>query len=99
MDDDEDESTEQESDDTSSGEESTDPKDDSSASKEEGDSTVKVPEEFQKRATELVQSCATLPCLDFLQSEVSDMRHKLMSSQKKSGMNTDSFSSADMPEL
>lgn len=58
---------------------------------------VKVPEAFQKEATSLVESCATMPCLEFLQSLVSDMRSKLMSSHKKAHLNTDNFTTDDMP--
>lgn len=59
---------------------------------------AKVPESFQKEAMALVQSCPTMACLDFLSSEVNEMRTKMMFSEKKSGLNTDSFSSAEMPE-
>lgn len=62
------------------------------------ESGVKVPEEFQKEAMALVSSCKTMACLDFLSSEVSEMRSKMMSTEKKSGLNKNSFSSADMPE-
>lgn len=67
-----------------------------SSDKSKGD--VKVPEDFQRRAIALVQSCETLPCLDFLSSEVSDARHKLMSSQKKSGLEKNMFSTEGMPD-
>lgn len=60
--------------------------------------SVKVPEEFQKEAMALVSSCKTMACLDFLSSEVSEMRSKMMSTEKKSGLNKNSFSSVDMPE-
>lgn len=58
---------------------------------------VKVPEQFQKEAMALVQSCSSIACLDFLQSEVSEMRSKMMSTEKKSGLNKNSFSDVDMP--
>lgn len=58
---------------------------------------VKVPEAFQKEAMALVSSCTSLACLDYLSSEVSEMRQKLMSSQKKSGMATDDFNTDGMP--
>lgn len=64
-------------------------------SEEGGD--VKVPEEFQKEAMALVESCKTVACLDFLSNEVQEMRSKLMSSQKKNKLNTDDFSSENMP--
>lgn len=67
--------------------------------KGEGDenSNVKVPEEFQKEAMALVQSCQTVACLDFLSNEIQEMRQKLMSSQKKNHLNTDDFSTEGMP--
>lgn len=67
------------------------------ASSKENDSNIKVPEEFQKEAMALVQSCRTVACLDFLQNEVSEMRQKLMSSQKKNKLNTADFDSEGMP--
>lgn len=78
--------------------ESSDSKSESSDMDETKGVQAKVPEEFQKKAIALVQSCVTLPCLDFLQSEISDARHKLMSSQKKAGLETNSFSEEGMPE-
>lgn len=60
--------------------------------------SVKVPEAFQKEATALVEGCATMPCLEFLSSLVSDQRQKLMSSQKKAHLNTANFSMEDMPQ-
>lgn len=66
---------------------------------EEGykNSEVKVPEEFQKEAMALVEGCKTIACLDFLNNEVNEMRQKLMSSQKKAGLNRDDFSAEEMP--
>jgi hypothetical protein len=59
---------------------------------------AKVPEQFQKEVMGIVESCTTIAQLDFMQAEVSEMRQKLMSSQKKAGLNTDNFSTADMPK-
>lgn len=84
-------------DESTSDKESSDSKPESSDMDETKGIQAKVPEEFQKKAIALVQSCATLPCLDFLQSEISDARHKLMSSQKKAGLETNSFSDEGMP--
>ncbi len=62
-----------------------------------GGEGVKVPEGFQKEAAALVSSCSTMACLDYLSSEINDQRKKLMSSQKKSGNNTDDFNTDGMP--
>ena len=59
---------------------------------------AKVPEQFQREVMGIVESCTTIAQLDFMQAEVSEMRQKLMSSQKKAGLNTDNFSTADMPK-
>ena len=59
---------------------------------------AKVPEQFQKEVVGLVESCKTVAQLDFMQAEVSEMRSKLMSSQKKAGLNTDNFSTEEMPK-
>ena len=59
---------------------------------------AKIPEEFQAKVADLLSSC-TLPQLSYLQSEVDDMRSKLMKSQKGAGLNSDSFSDKEMPDL
>jgi hypothetical protein len=59
---------------------------------------AKVPEQFQREVMGIVESCTTIAQLDFMQAEVSEMRQKLMSSQKKAGLNTDNFSTEDMPK-
>ena len=66
---------------------------------QEGDSsgTVKVPESFQKEATELVDGLNTMPELNFLMDLVTEQRKKIESSQKKSKLNTDMFSTEGMP--
>ena len=56
-----------------------------------------VSPEFQKEVTNLIGT-ATLPELEFISSEVSDMMKKLNSSQKKSGLMTDKFSTEGMPQ-
>jgi len=64
--------------------------------KEEGEDNVKISEEFQKEVSELIND-ATIPELDFMSSQISEIRQKLMSSQKKSHLNTANFSTEGMP--
>lgn len=59
--------------------------------------SVKVSEAFQKRATALVDGLNTIPELNFLSDLVMEQRKKIESSQKKSKLNTDSFSTDGMP--
>lgn len=69
-----------------------------SAPKEESqEGSAKVSPEFQEQVASLLGE-ATLPELEFLNAETDDMMKKLQSSQKKSGLMTDKFSSEDMPK-
>lgn len=61
------------------------------------ESPAQVPEQFQQEATALVEQCDNVHCLDFLMNLVTEMRQKLMSSQKSAGLNKDDFSDKDMP--
>ena len=71
------------------------PSDDEMQDSSEESATVSP--EFQKEVTNLIGT-ATLPELEFISSEVSDMMKKLNSSQKKSGLMTDKFSTEGMPQ-
>lgn len=59
--------------------------------------SVKVSEAFQKEATALVDGLNTMAELNFLSDLVMEQRKKLESSQKKSKLNTDMFSTEGMP--
>jgi hypothetical protein len=79
------------------------PETEDNASEESGemedgkDGSVKVSEEFQKKAGELVDGLRTIPELNFLSDLVSEQRTKLMKSEKK--MSKPDFSTENMPEL
>ena len=73
-------------------------KEDEATEKPTSDSGVKVPESFQKECVALLSQCSSEACLDYLSAEVAQMRHKLMSSQKKNHLATDDFSDEGMPE-
>jgi hypothetical protein len=47
------------------------------------DENIKVPEEFQKQCSALIDSCSTVASLDYLQSEISQKRSELMKSTDK----------------
>jgi ribosome-binding factor A len=64
---------------------------------ENSEGSAKVSPEFQEQVTQLIGT-ATLPELEFIDSEVVDMMKKLQSSQKKSGLATDKFSTEGMPQ-
>lgn len=81
----------------SNGSKSKAPESEEEEADEASDSSVKVPETFQEEVSELLNGCTTMSCLDFLQAEVSAQRTKLMSSQKKAGLNKADFSSEEMP--
>ncbi len=66
------------------------------ASKE---SQVKVPESFQAECMKLVNSATTMAQLDYLSSEVNEMRTKISKSQSEVGMDKDSFSDKEMPAI
>lgn len=57
----------------------------------------KVSPEFQKEVENLVGE-ATIPELEYITNKVDDMMKKLNSSQKKSGLMTDKFSTEEMPD-
>lgn len=59
--------------------------------------SVKVPEDFQKKATSLVASCDDLACINFLYDEVNTKRTVLQKANNKE--NTDTFDKEGMPEL
>ena len=69
-----------------------------SGEKLEATGSVKVPESFQKAATALCQQCNTMACVDFLQSEVAELRQKLSKTQTEGGLDSSNFSSEEMPE-
>jgi hypothetical protein len=56
----------------------------------------KVPSDLQSKVTDLLQG-ATLPELDFIIDEATILKKKMMKSQNKSHLSTDSFSTEDMP--
>ncbi len=60
--------------------------------KEEGSGAVKIPEDFQKQVTSLIDSCNDKACLDFIMSEASKKQSEMMKSEDKG------FSAAEMPE-
>ena len=89
--------------DTPDNEEQDEPETEDNASEESAENegekggSVKVSEEFQKKAGELVDGLRTIPELNFLSDLVSEQRTKLMKSQKP--LNKTDFSTKDMPEL
>jgi len=71
--------------------------DDDESQPSEEQQGAKVSPEFQEQVTQLIGT-ATLPELEFIDAEVADMMKKLNSSQKKSGLATDKFSTEEMPQ-
>ena len=63
---------------------------------ENSEGSPKVSDELQQKAEELIES-ATLPELDFIISEATSMKKKMMKSQGKAHLNTPDFSMEDMP--
>ena len=59
---------------------------------------VKVSEEFQEEAGEMVNGLKTIAELNYLMDLVSEQRKKLESSQKKNHLNTPDFSTEGMPQ-
>ena len=64
---------------------------------ESSEGSAKVSDELQERATEIIES-ATLPELDFIISEATSMKKKMMKSQGKAHLNTPDFSMEQMPQ-
>lgn len=62
----------------------------------EGQDLSKVTDEFQSKVEELIDS-ATLPELDFIISEATELKKKMNKSQNKSKLNTEDFSTEEMP--
>jgi hypothetical protein len=62
-----------------------------------GQDLTKVGEEFQQKLEELIGE-ATLPELDFVISEATEMKKKMNKSQNKAGLNLADFSSEGMPQ-
>lgn len=60
--------------------------------------TAKVPESYQEEAQELIDGLKTEAELDFVSSLIDTQRKAIASSQKKSGLATDKFSTEDMPK-
>ena len=72
-------------------------KEDKEGTEEHSEGQVRVPEEFQKEASVLVNKCATLACLSFLSDLCYERRSALEKSQKKNKLSTDDFKSDEMP--
>lgn len=60
--------------------------------------SAKVPEYFELKAQELIDGLKTEAELDFVSSLIDTQRKSITSSQKKSGLSTDKFSTEDMPK-
>lgn len=76
---------------------STNEQEPSEPKEESQEGSAKVSPEFQEQVSQLIGT-ATLPELEFISAEVADMMKKLNSSQKKSGLATDKFSTEEMPQ-
>ncbi len=82
-------------DDTTDMEKEPDPKDASEES--ESSPGVKVPEEFQTAVHDLLSSCDSQECLDYLQSCVSRASSDMYDKKQKSSKTKD-YSTADEPK-
>ena len=59
--------------------------------------TSQVTPEYQKEIMALIEN-ATIPELEFVISEATDLKKKMMKSQNKAKLGIDSFSTEEMPE-
>lgn len=72
--------------------------DDEMPEEESENPTVKLPEAFQQKVQALVDGLKTEAELNFVCDLCDEQRKAITSSQKKSGLATDKFSTEDMPQ-